>query len=237
MAKKILKEKVLQLRKKGMSYSEIKSIVDVSKSTLSLWLRDMPLSEEKIKKLRDNSLKRIERYKVTMCKKREEKIEKFYKDAKIKIGKISKRDLFIGGIFLYMGEGSKTTKGTTALTNTNPFILKLFIQWLYLCNVKKEKIKVQLHLYSDMNIEKQITYWSDELSLSKKQFRKPHIKITTKTSVSYKGQFGQGTCTILYENAELHLLMLMYLKHIQTHIPNDLFTVHPPGLEPGTSCV
>jgi len=37
------KEKALALRKQEMSYSQIKSILGISKSTLSSWLRDYPL--------------------------------------------------------------------------------------------------------------------------------------------------------------------------------------------------
>lgn len=215
MAKKILKEKALKLRKKGASYSDIKSSLGVSKSTLSLWLRDMPLSEKRIKELRDNNPKRIERYINTMSEKRKDKLDKAYLLAKSKVGVISGRDLFIGGIFLYMGEGSKTTKGTTALTNTNPAILKIFVKWLYLHDVNKEKIKIQLHLYKDMNIKKQIKYWSKTLSIPESQFRKPHIKETTVKSITYRGGFGQGTCTVLYEDIVLHNTTKMYLKYAQ----------------------
>ena len=215
MAKKVLKDKALKLRASGMSYSEIKKRINVSKSTLSLWLQGMPLSQEKIRELRDNNPRRIERYRDTMFKKKEQRLKTVYKNVGLKIDKLSERDLFIGGVFLYMGEGSKTTKGTTALTNTNPHILKLFIKWLYLFNVQKKKVKVQLHLYSDMDIEKQINFWSKELSIPRAQFRKPHIKKIKYKSVLYKGQFGQGTCTVLYEDVELYYATVMSLKYIQ----------------------
>ena len=218
MAKKILKEKASSLRKTGCSYSEIRTKLGVSKSTLSLWLRDMPLSESRIKELRGNNPVRIERYRNTMEQKRKVKLSQIYEKAKVSLGDISKRDLFVGGIFLYMGEGSKTTKGTTALTNTNPSILKLFIKWLNLHDVKKEKIKVQLHLYSDMNIEKQVTFWSKELAIPKNQFRKPHIKKNNSQDISYKGLYGQGTCTVLYEDINLHYLTLAYIRYIQEEL-------------------
>ena len=150
-----------------------------------------------------------------MAKKKSEKKKKIYNEVKIDIGKLTERDLFIGGVFLYMGEGSKTTKGTTAVTNTNPEILKLFIKWLSLHDINKQKIKVQLHLYSDMNVEKQLLLWSKLLSVPKKQFRKPHVKISTSEKITYKGQFGQGTCTVLYEDVNLHFKTLSYLRYIQ----------------------
>jgi hypothetical protein len=66
MVKRILKEKAFELRKESISYSEIKTKLTFIKSTLSIWLRDLPLSSQRIKELRDNSPKRIERYRNTI---------------------------------------------------------------------------------------------------------------------------------------------------------------------------
>lgn len=215
MAKNILKQKAIKLREKGASYSEIKSLVSVSKSTLSLWLKDMPLSKARIIELRDRNPKRIESYRNTMRLKREARLSEVLKNVEFKLKKLNERDLLIGGIFLYMGDGSKTTKGTTALTNTNPHILKLFIEWLFLHGVPRGSIKIQLHLYKDMNIKKQIEFWSQILKIHPKQFRKPHIKSKVSNEVTYKNKFGQGTCTVLYENVRMYETTIMYLKYVQ----------------------
>lgn len=50
MTKILEKQKAINLRKKGYSYSQIKEELGTSKSTLSAWLCDMPLSKERIKK-------------------------------------------------------------------------------------------------------------------------------------------------------------------------------------------
>ncbi len=42
------KQKAIELRKQGLSYSEIRKKVDVSKSTLSIWCRDINLSNEQV---------------------------------------------------------------------------------------------------------------------------------------------------------------------------------------------
>ena len=52
MAKRLLKQKAIELRKRGFSYSHIRKEVKVSKSTLSIWLAGMPLSRERINELR-----------------------------------------------------------------------------------------------------------------------------------------------------------------------------------------
>jgi orotate phosphoribosyltransferase-like protein len=46
MAKYELKQKVLELRKQGKSYSQIRQELKVSKGSLSLWLRGKSLSKK-----------------------------------------------------------------------------------------------------------------------------------------------------------------------------------------------
>ena len=50
---KALKEKAIRLRlEKQLGYSSIRKLVPVSKSTLSNWLRNFPLTEERIRELK-----------------------------------------------------------------------------------------------------------------------------------------------------------------------------------------
>jgi hypothetical protein len=215
MAHRDLKQKAIELRKKGLSYTQIKAELTVSKSTLSGWLADMPLSEKRIRELRDNSPIRIERYRNTMREKRQVKLDAAYKDIGKKIGKMSERDLFVSGFFLYWAEGTKTRNGAIEMTNTSPNMLKFFIHWLGLFNVPREKMKVHLHLYSDMNVKKQIQFWARTLSLPVSQFNKPYIKANSMSSITYKNGFGQGTCSISVNDARLSNTVLMALKYIQ----------------------
>lgn len=140
MARRADKQKAIELRLQGRSYSQIKSILSVSKSTLSGWLKDYPLSGERIKELRDWNEKRIENYKKT-CKIRKEKIlEQIHIKEKKKILPLSKRDLFIAGLFLYWGEGGKRDT-EVAFSNTNPSMIKFFMYWVEKClGVNRNKI-------------------------------------------------------------------------------------------------
>ena len=88
------------MRQKGMSYSQIKEKIKVSKSTLSGWLSDMPLSEKRIKELRDFSPVRIEHYRNTMRAKKDARLEEVYKKVSKDIGVLSKRDLFLLALYL-----------------------------------------------------------------------------------------------------------------------------------------
>lgn len=215
MARKLDKQKAISMRKKGMSYSQIKEKLGISKSTLSGWLYNMPLSEKRIRELQADSPIRIERYRNTMRAKRDAKNKIAYEKIAKKIGAISDREFLISGLFLYWAEGSKTKTFSIGLTNTNPAMLVLFIQWLKFFDVSKSKLKVHLHLYSDMNIKKQMNYWSKILNIPISQFRKPYIKKTTLSSITYTNGFGQGTCSVIFDNGPVCAEIMMGMQYIQ----------------------
>lgn len=215
MARKEDKQKALVMRQKGMSYSQIKEKLGISKSTLSGWLYNMPLSEARIRELQADSPIRIEKYRNTMRAKRDAKNKIAYEDIGKRIGSISDREFLIAGLFLYWAEGSKTKTFSVGLTNTNPKMLILFIRWLKFFSIPKEKLKVHLHLYSDMDIKKQINFWSETLDIPISQFRKPYIKKTTFSAITYTNGFGQGTCSVIVENGHLSAQVMMGIQYIQ----------------------
>ena len=108
------------MRKKGMSYSQIKDALGLSKSTMSNWLSSMPLTKEQISGLRDKNPQRIERYRTTMRNKKIARQDAVLKKAQEDIGTLADRELFFAGLALYWGEGTKAQPATVALTNNNP---------------------------------------------------------------------------------------------------------------------
>jgi len=72
-----LKEKAIDLRKQGLSYSEIRKTVRVSKSTLSFWCRDVAISEEQALRLYKKELEGSEKGRIKGAKKQQRiRIEK-----------------------------------------------------------------------------------------------------------------------------------------------------------------
>lgn len=214
MAKHKKREEAFFLRKKGFSYSQIKESLGVSKSTLSTWLKHEPLSKEKISELRDNSQKRIESFRNTMRSKREEVVEKVFAQEKKAIGSLSKRDLKLVALSLYWAEGTKSWDSKTEITNSDPLLLSVFIQWMICSGVSKDRIKIALHLYENMDIDKEILFWSKTLDISKKQFYHPRIKKNTRTV--YTGRGGHGTCQVIFGNREFNDKIYAGINHLSS---------------------
>jgi transcriptional regulator with XRE-family HTH domain len=107
MAKLKEKEKAIKLRKQGLSYSEILKQVSVSKSTLSLWLRSVGLTERQKQRLTKKKLASMKRGWEAKHQKRVEKEKKIITAAKKEIKSISSKELKLIGITLYWAEGAK----------------------------------------------------------------------------------------------------------------------------------
>jgi hypothetical protein len=215
MAKRLLKQKAIELRKAGQSYSQIRQQLGVSKSTLSVWLEDLPLPEERIRELRDWSAVRIERYRETRRKNRETILCKVYDQEHSKIFPMSAREEFLCGLFLYWGEGLKVGRTYFSLSNTDFRMMRFFIYWAKSAmGVHPDKFVIKLHLYSDMDAKRERSFWSRTLGIPYSQFRKPYIKKSSLRGLTHKNGFGHGTCNVAVYDAMLCKRILMGLKSI-----------------------
>jgi len=176
----------------------------------------MPLTREQMIAVRDLNPRRIEKYRKTMEKKRQARLDLAYQKAQKDIGKLTARELFIAGLFLYWGEGAKSMRGTTLIANTDPDIVRFFLQWMIASGVDRKKIKIKLHLYSDMDIKKESGYWSKYLDIPLSQFRNPYIKTSLLSGLTYKNGFGHGTCNVFFGNIAFWEYVMMSLKYIKT---------------------
>ncbi len=216
MVKALTEERIeaLRLRKQGKSYSQIKERISVSKSTLSNWLRNHPLSKERIRQLQGPNEKRIEKYRETMRLKREARHRSVYLKMIKKLLPLSKKEVFLLGLALYWGEGLKASPSQVNFSNSDPDMIRFYLHWLIKnVGVDKNKVRIDLHLYKDMDVKKEIVFWSKVTGVAIKHFSKPYIKETTLKSVTYKG-FGHGTCTIRYGNVHLKEEVMMGIKAV-----------------------
>ena len=210
------KTEAIRMRQEGASYSQIRQKVSVSKSSLSLWLRDLPLSSERINELRGHNAVRIERYRETRRRTRESRWTNVRERIAKEFPKFTGRELLIAGLFLYWGEGGKTKLTTTTLSNTDPAMLLFFIRWLTLLGVSKDRLRVHVHLYADMDVQKELKYWSETLGLPRSSFRKPYIKQSNRTDLTYVQKFTHGTCNVIFENRDVSEYILQALDYIRS---------------------
>lgn len=217
MAHVRLREEVIKLRLDGYTYAQIKRILDVPKATLSDWLRNLPLSKEQFELLSKNrELNRElgrEKFRENAKNKRLVRLKEILKKQSEEILPLSDRELFIAGLFLYWGEGSKR-RGRVCISNTDPRVIIFALYWMVsILKVPREKIRILLHLYNDMDINEETSFWSKTLNIPEDQFSSPYIKKTTREGLSYKS-FGHGTCNLNYFDMDWSEKIAMSIKAI-----------------------
>ena len=218
MTRFVEKQKAIRLRKNGATYSEIIEKIHVPKSTLSNWLRNFPQKPKQIEKLekRIKNNKQIAAEKTAAIKriKRQKRLDLTYKNEGARLLPLSDRELFLCGLFLYWGEGRKDFRGAISLNNTDPKVIKFYLKWLIKAlKIPKEKIKVTLHLYQDMDIKSSINFWCKYLNFPMNQFNKPYIKKSTLSNLTHKG-FTHGTCGLYINNSLLKGKIILGIQAI-----------------------
>lgn len=180
----------------------------------------MPLSRERLEELQGKNEVRIERCRETKALKKANRHADVYKQVSRDIRTLTKRELFLCGLFLYWGEGTKTIDTCVSISNTDPSVLILFIKWLELFNIPAEKLKIKLHLYSDMDIETETAYWLNKLELPVTCMRNPYIKSSNREGLSYTQKFTHGTCNLTYEGRDVGEYIHLGIQRLQ-----DMFAV------------
>ena len=192
------KKRSIILRTKGYSFREISEILNISKSTASLWTRNIELSERANKRIDDLSVRGREKAANTNWQKQvmeDEEILERVGNAFID-KKFLKIDLKIACALLYWCEGSKGNKMT--FTNSDPEMIKFYLTTLratFKIDEKKFRVVVHLHSYHDM--KKQLRFWSRVTAIPLTQFTKPFLK--KNTGINKKPGY-QGCISIVYYN-------------------------------------
>lgn len=214
MARTKDREKAIVLREQGMSYSQIKEKLGISKSTLSSWLRDMPLSTERLKELRDTSEVRIEKTRATKKKKKEDRRRCVYEKVAKDIEQ-SKDTEFVAGFYLYWGEGTKTAEYTVSLTNSDPAVIRCFVLWLKNFDITTDMLRVKLHIYADQDERSVKHFWSEVTGVEVCNFYKSYVKASRSDSKSYKGMFTNGTCSVVYHSRDVYEYVIQGIKYLR----------------------
>jgi len=99
--KQELKEKALILRRNGFTYSEILKKIPVAKSTLSLWLRSVGLSQRQKQRLTEKKLISMRKGWEARRKQRRTITESIKQKARSDIKTINNKELWLLGVMLY----------------------------------------------------------------------------------------------------------------------------------------
>ena len=209
------RNKAVALRKQGKTYSEIMvRIPKISKSTLSYWLSGIELSDKQKEKLSQNINKKLIKVRGQSTLVQKNKREKYFYDIEnknltfIKLLNNNKKVAKLVLAALYLGEGTKSMRGSLRLGNSDPGIIKLFLKLLRSCYIIDEtKFRGTVLCRADQDIKNLNKFWIKASGISKKQFYKTRIDVRTIGKPSRKLDY-KGVCVINYFSASVYYDLL-----------------------------
>ncbi len=200
--KNVLREKAIKLRRNGLSYSEIRKQVKVSKSSLSLWLRSVGLTKRQKQKLTEKKWAAIRKGLEKWRNQRISKTKIVNKEAIDQINRVKETNekLWLMGIMLYWAEGAKEKPyklgQPVSFSNSDYRMINIYLKWLSTClNVPADKIDVDIYIHENNahRVSEVKSFWSTVTGLPIKKFDKIYYKkhqiktIRRNTSCSYHG--------------------------------------------------
>lgn len=215
--KTIEKEKARVLRKQGKSINQIVKEAGFTKSSVSLWVRDIVLTKEQKKRLseRGRSVESIERRRINRLANEHKKRRIIIDEAKKDFKHISLEELKLIGIMLYWGEGGKTNNWSVRLANSDPALIKVMMRFFReVCNVPENKFRAHIHTFEKADVEKTEKYWSQVSGIPRKQFNKTYIKPSI-ASLQKRKTLPFGTIDIYVHNTHLFLTIMGWIERIK----------------------
>jgi len=189
------KQRARELRRQGWSYNDILKEVGVSKSTLSLWLRDIPLTDEQIAALSCKFRVGREKFIHKMRVRRDTRWAEYHREAEEEYRTLSQDPEFMFGLALYIGEGSKTKQNDLCIANCDPRVIQKALEFLRI-GIPFASLRCAIHLHLGLSVETAEAYWQEVTGLPKTQFHRTSAAIS-RASGGKKGNLQvYGTCQI-----------------------------------------
>lgn len=174
-----LKEQAISLRKRGRSYNEIKKEIGISKSTLSYWLKTIPLKPHHKARFYTKQIQYLSFGAQSQRERRERQIEEIIEQASGEINLPLTSDTYrLMGAALYWAEGSKG--GRFEITNSDPHFILFMTRWLEkVFNIPASSLKAWLNIYPQQNELEIKAFWSELTGIPIENFGKSYIKPLT----------------------------------------------------------
>ena len=164
------KSKAIKLRKQGKSYKEIHTSLKIPKSTLSLWLGREAWSKEISATLaRANRSARIARLR-KLNRSRGKRLAEAYAEAEAEareeFTELKNDPLFIAGVMLYWGIGSRHPRQGVKFSNSDPKMVRLYAAFLTdACRIPTEHVRAYAHIYPAIDERTARAYWAKAVGL------------------------------------------------------------------------
>jgi hypothetical protein len=167
--------------RRNVDYEEIAAELGVSKSSVSLWVRDLPrparLSYEECRRRSEEGTRRYWEAERPL---REAARAADRAAAAAQIGPLSDRELLIAGAIAYWCEGTKSKpprrNDRVVFMNSDPSLIRFFLRFLSAAGIPADGVIFRVCIHESADAEAAERFWLRATGARPEQFRNPTLK-------------------------------------------------------------
>ncbi len=188
-------EEARRLRAQSMTLAEIAEKLGVSKSSVSLWVRDVPFTPSPRRygpRVRPNRLQEAKRLEIERC------------DAEgvDRLGHLDEMAFLAAGAALYAGEGAKADH-SVVFANTDPAMIRFHCAWLrHFFEIDESRLRARVYLHEGLDLDAAEEFWSVQTGIPRSQFRAPYRAVADPTIRRNKHE--HGCAYVVYSSTYTH---------------------------------
>lgn len=198
-AKDDLREKARELRLQGWTYDRIEAELGCSRSSVSLWVRDLPKPEprytpEEQRALMQEGLARLRAA-------QDEERKQTRADAAQEAGELTDRELFLVGVALYWAEGAKSKpydrRERAVFVNSDPGVIQVYLAWLDLLGVDRKRLGFRVLIHESADVDAAHRFWASLVDADPSLFARPTLKKHNPKTVRKNTGDGYHGCLVV----------------------------------------
>jgi len=198
-----------ELRARNLTLQDIADQLGVSKSSVSLWVRDVPFTPSK-RQYGPNRPNRLHDEKLAQ-------IAELNQAGLDRIGHLSDDAFLAAGAALYAGEGSKRD-GKVVFANSDPAMVRFFCLWLRrYFEIDETRLRARVYLHEGLDIDAAHAHWSAVTEIPLDQFHAPYRAVADASIRSNKHEFGCAYVT--YGCARTHRAVMGLVRALLSASP------------------
>jgi predicted transcriptional regulator len=215
------KNNARKLRREGWSIKSIAAELGAAQSSISLWVKDVPLSVQQQLLLREkpHTPEAIEKRRTSRLANEKAKRDAIFAESIRDVTNLTTREYLLIAASLYWGEGTKKS-GIVQFTNGDPRMIRFMLHFFREeCQVEESKFRAYIHIHSSLDVSVAERYWQEVTRINKSQFYKTYNKPNV-SSKNKRKSLPYGVCDIYVMDARLFYKLNGWAKGIYRNLSN-----------------
>ena len=214
------RKRARQLRQQGWSVGNIARRIGCAKSSVSKWVRDIPLTSAQVRRLVSNQ----ERGRAQAAN-HPNSPKQFWAGIRQRVAEAAAKDIPVEcpsrvslkliGVALYWAEGSKLARNVVSFSNSDPAMIALMMRFFRdVCSVPAGRLRGVVHIHPHLNAARAERFWSSVSGIPVKQFHKTQFGVS-KASQQKRDTLPLGTFGIVVSDTRLQTTIKGWIAGMQ----------------------